>query len=61
MKRETLESLSLSQLSDLLVENTILLLESVDRKADGVTIRDLRGNVELLQEIIKKKRAVEAS
>ena len=61
MKRETLEGLSLAQLCDLLVENTILLLDSVDKKADGVTIRDLKGRVELLQDIIKKKRAVEAS
>jgi hypothetical protein len=59
MKRETLESLQLSKLSDLLVENTLLLLESLDKGADGVTIRDLKGKVELLQEIIKKKRAVE--
>jgi len=49
----------LSKLSDLLVENTLLLLESLDKGADGVTIRDLKGKVELLQEIIKKKRAVE--
>ena len=52
MKRETLEMLMLPELGDLLVENTILLLESVEKKADGVTIRDLRKKVEVIQEII---------
>ena len=56
MKRETLEDLSLSKLGDMLVENTLLLLEAMDKKADGVTIRDLKEKVVLLQEIIRKKR-----
>jgi hypothetical protein len=43
----------------LLVENTLLLLESMDKKAGGVTIRDLKEKVELLQEIIRKKRGDE--
>jgi len=56
MKRETLQRLTLPELCDLLVENTIVLLESMDKKADGVTIRDLKKKVELLQETIRKKR-----
>ena len=56
MKRETLENLTMHELCDLLVENTILLLESMDKKADGITIRDLKTKVELLQEIVRKKR-----
>ncbi len=56
MKRETLENLAMHELCDLLVENTILLLESMDKKADGITIRDLKKKVELLQEIVRKKR-----
>ena len=59
MKRETLEKLTLPEISDLLVENTLLLLESMDKKAGGVIIRDLKEKVELLQEIIRKKRADE--
>ena len=59
MKRETLERLTLPELCDLLVENTIVLLESMDKKAGGVIIRDLKEKVELLQEIIRKKRADE--
>ena len=59
MKRETLERLTLPEISDLLVENTLLLLESMDKKAGGVIIRDLKEKVELLQEIIRKKRADE--
>ena len=59
MKRETLEMLMLPELGDLLVENAILLLESVEKKADGVTIRDLKKKVEVIQEIIRKKRAEE--
>ena len=59
MKRETLEKLTLPEISDLLVQNTLLLLESMDKKAGGVIIRDLKEKVELLQEIIRKKRADE--
>jgi hypothetical protein len=33
MKRETLEMLMLPELCDLLVENTILLLNAIDKKA----------------------------
>jgi len=61
MKRETLEKLTLSELGDLLVENTLLLLESVDKNGDGVAIRDLKKKVEFLQEIIRKRRADETS
>ena len=61
MKRETLEKLMLPELCNLLVDNTLLLLESMDKKADGATIRDLRKNVELIQEIITKKRMEEAA
>ena len=56
MKRETLEKLPLPKLCDLLVEKTILLLDSIDKKADGITIRNVKKDVELLQELIKKKR-----
>jgi hypothetical protein len=42
MKRETLERFTVAELRDLLVENTILLLDSIEKKADRVTIRDLK-------------------
>ena len=61
MKRETLEKLTQSELCDLLVENTILLLDSMERQADGATIRDLKKKVELLQEMIRKRRGKEAA
>jgi hypothetical protein len=61
MKRETLEKLTLPELGDLLVENTLLLLESMDKNGDGVAIRDLMKKVEFLQEIIRKRRADETS
>jgi hypothetical protein len=61
MKRETLEMLRLPELCDLLVENTLLLLNSMEKKADGVTVRDLKKKVEVIQEIIRKKRAEEAA
>ena len=57
MKRETFETLTLSELCDLLVENTIHLLELIDKKADGITLRDQKRHVELLQQVIKEKRA----
>ena len=56
MKKESLEILTLSELCDLLVENTLKLLESLERKADGITIRDQKRQVELLQDLIRKKR-----
>jgi len=56
MKRESLEKFTLSELCDLLVENTLKLLESLERKADGTTIRDQKREVELLQDLIRKKR-----
>jgi len=59
MKRETLENLTLPELCDQLVENTLLLLESMDKKLDGVAIRDLKKRVELLQQIIEQKRQPE--
>ena len=58
MEKESLEKLAISELCDLLVENTIILLESMERKAGGITLRDQKKNVELLQEIIRQKRAV---
>ena len=59
MKRETLETLMLPELCDLLVENT--LLDSIEKKADGITIRDLKKKVEVIQEIIRKKRTEQAA
>ena len=56
MKRESLETFTLSELCDLLVENTLKLLKSLERKADGTTIRDQKREVELLQDLIRKKR-----
>lgn len=61
MKRETLEKLTLAELGNLLVENTLLLLESMDKNGDGAAIRDLQKKVEFLQEIIRKKRVDETS
>ena len=61
MKRETLETLILPDLCDMLVENTLLLLESMEKKADGITIRDLKKKVEVIQEIVRKKRTEEAA
>ena len=55
MKKETLEMLMLPELCDLLVENTLLLLDSIEKKADGITIRDLKKKVEVIQEIIQEK------
>lgn len=56
MKKENLEKLTVHELCDLLVENTIRLLEALEKKADGITLRDQKINVELLQEVIRQKR-----
>jgi hypothetical protein len=46
----------LPELCDLLAENTLELLEFMEKKADGVAIRDKKRQVELLQDLIQKKR-----
>lgn len=56
MKRETLEKLTVTQLRKLLAEKTILLLESIESKADGITIRDQKKDVEFLQELLDEKK-----
>ncbi len=57
MRKESLEKLSFAELCNLLVENTLLLLEAIDKKADEVSLRDQKKQVELIQEMIRKKRA----
>jgi len=61
MTKEDLEKLTLHQLCDLLVENTTILLDSIERKADGITLRDQKRKVELLQEVIRKKRKLQGA
>jgi hypothetical protein len=56
MMKENLEKLTLTELCDLLVENTIALLDMIEKKADGITLRDQKRTVELLQEVIRKRR-----
>jgi hypothetical protein len=57
MKKESLEKMTLSELCDLLAEHTLELLDSLEKRADGVTIRDQKQRVELIQEIILKKKS----
>jgi len=59
MKKENLEGLPLPRLCDLLVERTVSLLDSIEKKIDGITLRDLKKDVEMLQEVIKQRRAEE--
>jgi hypothetical protein len=56
MEKESLEKLSLPELCNLLVEQTVLLLDSMEKKTDGITLRDLKKNIEFLQQIVQKKR-----
>ena len=56
MKKESFEKLSLPELCDLLAENTLELLEFMEKKVDGIAIRDKKRQVELLQELIRRKR-----
>jgi len=57
MEKEVLEKLTLHELCELLVDNSVLLLNLIEEKADGTTLRDLRNEVELLQEVVRTKRA----
>lgn len=61
MRRENLEKLTLHELCDLLVEHTIRLLDSIDKKVDGVALRDQKKDVELLQEVIRERREADVS
>jgi hypothetical protein len=61
MTKENLEKLSLPELCDLMVENTLALLDMIEKKADGIALRDQKRIVELLQELISKKRKLKAN
>ena len=61
MTKESLEKLSLPELCDLLVKSTVLLLDLIEKKADGIVLRDEKGKVELLQELIRKKRKLKGA
>jgi hypothetical protein len=54
-----LEDLSLNNLFDLLVSKTELLLIAMEKNADGYRLRDLKAEVESIQEMIKTKKAKE--
>jgi hypothetical protein len=56
MTKENLEKLSLAELCDLLVESTVLLLDMIEKRAGGIALRDQKRKVELVQELIRKKR-----
>jgi hypothetical protein len=59
MTKENLEKLTLPELCDLLVESTVALLDLIEKKADGISLRDQKRRVEVLQEVIRKKRKLE--
>jgi hypothetical protein len=61
MTKENLEKLTLTELCDLLVESTVGLLDMIETKADGISLRDQKRKVELLQEVIRKKRKFEGA
>jgi hypothetical protein len=56
MKREDLEKLTIPQVSDLLAEKTLRLLEAMEKNTDGIILRDMKNEVELIKEIIQKRR-----
>ncbi len=57
MKRELLEKLAMPELSNLLAEKTLLLLEAMEKDTDGIMLRDMKKEVELIRETIQKRRA----
>jgi hypothetical protein len=54
MKREDLEKLTMPQVSDLLAEKTLRLLEAMEKNTDGIILRDMKNEVELIKEIIQR-------
>ena len=58
MLQEEINSLSLPELMDILVTDTLKLLELMNqRDADGITIRNMRTNLQLIQKAIKDKKS----
>jgi hypothetical protein len=58
MLQEDINSLSLSELMDILVRDTIKLLELMNqRDANGITIRDMRTELQLIQKAIENKKS----
>jgi hypothetical protein len=54
--KQNLKDLTVEQLNDLLVHKTLRLLDLLDKKnIDGVEYRDVKLEVECIQEAIKKK------
>jgi len=56
MTKENLEKLTLPELFDVLVESTVLLRDMTDKKDRGIALRDQKRKVELVQELIRKKK-----
>ncbi|HEY0433146.1 MAG TPA: hypothetical protein VGC95_04705 [Chitinophagaceae bacterium] len=60
MNKETFEKMSMEDLCGHLADKTLKLLEAIDRKLDGVTLRNLKQEVEKLQNLIDERRAQKA-
>jgi hypothetical protein len=56
MKKEYLEQLSLCELFDLLSEQTLELLHSLQKRSDVEDLAVIKSRVELLQDIIRQKK-----
>jgi hypothetical protein len=56
MKKEYLEQLSLCELFDLLSEQTLELLDSLQKRSDVEDLAVIKSRVELLQDIIRQKK-----
>ena len=58
MLREDINNLPLPELMDLLSKNTLTLLETMNqRDADGIVIRDMRKELQLIQQAIEDKKS----
>jgi soluble cytochrome b562 len=58
MSQEEINGLTLSELMDILVDNTMKLLKEMHKKnADGITIRDMRLKLQGIQKAIENKKS----
>jgi hypothetical protein len=58
MLQEDINSLPMSELMDLLVKDTLKLLEIMHQKnANGIIIRDTRTELQLIQKTIENKKS----
>ena len=56
MKKEYLEHLTLCELLDLMMKNTLELLDSIKNEPDRIDMDDMQSRLNLIHEVIRQKK-----